>query len=225
MNVTCDCGKRMMVSDALAGKTVRCSGCGESIYVAPAPETAGAAGSKKQEEAGGFYVSPAVYIGISSVVAVLILGLVFYFGPMRVGRQWDDIDMKARSTVTNVITYAIKAYLSERGEFDPLRHAPAIERDDLIFSKPYLSMSMPKKVRFDGHSNNGGFTGFYDTETGEIEADVEAGGNMVAGLAVLKKPTTVLHMTGREVNNDPVVEVDGKPLKFIPMVMPEGKHR
>src|SRR5690242_20267807 len=33
MNVRCGCGKRMGVSDAMAGKSVRCPDCGEKIFV------------------------------------------------------------------------------------------------------------------------------------------------------------------------------------------------
>ena len=34
MNAQCACGKRMVVSDALVGKTVRCPSCGNSVLVA-----------------------------------------------------------------------------------------------------------------------------------------------------------------------------------------------
>ena len=162
--------------------------------------------------------------GAIAVAVLVLIGLAFYLGPIRVGRQWDAMDMKARNTVMNVITYAIKAHLSEQGEYDPAHHAPAIESTGLAFNRPLLSMSMPTKVRFDGHSNNGGFTGYYNTETGEVEADVECGGYTVAGMVALRKPTALIHMTAHEVNNDPVVQVDGRTIKIINPPRLEGKY-
>jgi hypothetical protein len=223
----------MVVSDALAGKSVRCSACGEMVFVQAAkggpPAATGKksqpqAGAKQKQESAGMYISPAM-VTIGIVVGLLVvIGVVFYLGPVRVSHQWDDIDMKARNTVMNVVTYAIKAKLSEEGEYDPAHHAPAIERSDLSFSRPLLAMSMPKKVRFDGKSNNGGFTGYYDTETGEVEADVECGGYTVGGMVNLRKPTSLFHMTAKEVANaDPSVQIDGKTVKIIPPPKLDGK--
>jgi len=238
MNVKCGCGKRMVVSDALAGKSVRCSACGEMIFCqadknAPPsakgarPSSKGAkpgspAAAKSQNDAS-MYVSPGMIIAGVVVAILLLVGLIFYFGPVRVGHQWDAIDMQARNTVMNVVTYALKAKLSEEGEYDPAHHSPAIERSDLTFDRPLLAMSLPKRIRFDGKSNNGGFTGYYDTETGEVEADVECGGYTVAGMVNLKKPTNQFHMTAKEVNNDPVVQIEGKPAKIIPPPKLDGK--
>ena len=44
MNIRCGCGKRMAVSDALAGKSVQCPDCGERIFV-QADRSPGAPGS------------------------------------------------------------------------------------------------------------------------------------------------------------------------------------
>jgi len=220
----------MVVSDALAGKSVRCSACGEMIFCqadkSPGPAAKGAkpgAPAPKKQGEPSMYISPTMIITGIVVAILLLIGLIFYFGPVRVGHQWDAIDMKARNTVMNVVTYSIKAKLSEEGEYDPAHHAPAIERSDLTFDRPLLAMSLPRKVRFDGKSNNGGFTGFYDTETGEVEADVECGGYTVAGMVNLKKPTNLFHLTAKEVNNDPVVQIDGKPAKIIPPPKLDGK--
>ena len=220
----------MVVSDALAGKSVRCSSCGEMIFCQAAKGPPGAPAAKpgapvkKQQESAGMYISPGMITAGVVVGLLLIIGLLFYIGPVRVGHQWEAIDMKARNTVMNVITYAIKARLSEEGEYDPAHHAPAIERSDLTFDRPLLALSLPRKVRFDGKSNNGGFTGFYDTETGEVEADVEAGGYTVGGMVNLKKPTSLFHMTAKEVPNaDPAVQIEGKPAKVIPPPKLDGK--
>ena len=221
MNIKCECGKRMAVSDALAGKSVRCPQCGATIFVAPAaPGTA-----VKKQEAPSVYISPAMIVGGVTLAVLLIGGLLIYFGPMRVSRQWDDMDMKARATVMNIIVYTQKAYLSEKGEFDPLVRPPAIERDGVSFSKPYFSFSMPKKVRFDGHSTSGPFTGYYNTQTGEVEADVEAGANVIGGMVVVKNASATLHITAHEENNNPIVMSEGRQLKIIPVSLPDGVRR
>jgi len=204
----------MVVSDALAGKSVRCSGCGEMIFVQASPQGSGAA-KTKQAESAGFYMSPALIGVIVGAVVLLIGGVLFYVGPMRVSGQWQAMDRKARNSVMNVITFAIKARLSEDGEYDPAHHAPAIESSDLLFDRPLLTMSLPEKIHFVGKSNNGGFEGYYNTGTGEVEADVECGGYTVAGLVNLKKPTKQIHIVGHEVNNDPVVQIDGRTVKII----------
>jgi hypothetical protein len=143
---------------------------------------------------------------------------------MRVSGQWQEMDRKARNSVMNVITYAIKARLSEDGEYDPAHHAPAIESSDLIFDRPMLTMSLPSKIHFVGKSNNGGFDGYYNTENGEVEADVEAGGYTVAGLVSLKKPSAQFHMVGHEVNNDPVVQIDGRTVQIHSPTKLDGKN-
>jgi len=239
MNVKCGCGKRMVVSDALAGKSVRCSACGEMVFCQPdrsappakggkpgaAPAKGGRPGAPaaKGQQEPKMYISPAMLTGGIVGVILLLIGIIFYFGPVRVGHQWDAIDYKARNTVMNCITYALKAKLSEDGEYDPAHHAPAIESGGVAFDRPLLAMSLPKKVRFDGRSNNGGFTGFYDTETGEVEADVECGGFNVGGTVNIIKAKGMFHLTAKEVNNDPVVQIDGKPAKIIPPPKRDGK--
>ena len=99
-----------------------------------------------------------------------------------------------------------------------------MEDGDIIFNPPVLAMSMPKKIRFEGNSNNGGFTGFYNTETGDVEADVEYGGVWVAGSASLKKPAGQFRMTGHEENKNAVVTVDGQAMKIIYPTKEVGKY-
>jgi DNA-directed RNA polymerase subunit RPC12/RpoP len=58
ISVQCACGKRTAVSDALAGKAIRCPACGDAVVVmaaAPAPGRAGAKGQQpgaRRQQAG-----------------------------------------------------------------------------------------------------------------------------------------------------------------------------
>jgi hypothetical protein len=224
VKITCDCGKSMMVSDALAGKSVRCPGCGESIFVAPPAQAAPTTG-KKTSGGSGFYMSSGMILGISAAVLVLVGGILFYVGPIRVGQQWETKQTDARYTVQNVITYGLKAYLSQLGEFDPGHRPPAVASDDIVFMRPMMTMSLPKKIPFVGNSNNGAILGTYDTETGEVEADVDYGGAAAVGVAVLKKPTGQFHMIGHEENKNPIVTVNGKVITIIyPTIDPYLAH-
>jgi len=44
IKVSCQCGKKLTAKDALAGKRVKCPGCGAPLQVPPAPTTAGGDG-------------------------------------------------------------------------------------------------------------------------------------------------------------------------------------
>jgi hypothetical protein len=215
ITVQCGCGKRTGVSDALAGKTVRCPKCGSSVFVTAAPGTKTAA--KPQKSAPAFYMSSGKIIALCSVAALVIIGIVFYLGPVRVSHQWDSMDMKARGTIRNVITYALKAKMSHTGEWDPtVPHAPpSVANDDVTFFRPLLSMSLPKKVSFLGRSSAGEFGGTYDTQTGAVDADVSYGGHTVAGLIDLKKPSGKFHLVAHEEGDKPVCEIDGTQMDIL----------
>jgi len=216
INVQCSCGKRMGLSDALAGKTIKCPQCGDAIVVAAA--AAPAAGKKPAVKQSG---SPAVYISTGKIVAAaslliaVILGIMFYMGPVRVWHQWEDVGPKAESDVTDVLTFGLQAYLSENGMYNPAspHSGPAV--DHVSFFRPTLVMSMPGKVAFFGKSNQGDFKGYYHPGSGEIEADVAYGGLSFAGAVDLAKSIGTFHMTGRMANGFPQAEVAGTPIKII----------
>jgi hypothetical protein len=206
----------MGVSDALAGKTVRCPKCGDAIFVAAAPQ-AGKAAGKPQKTTPGFYMSSGQIILLCVIAGLVIVGILVYVGPVRVSHQWDDMEPNARGTVMNLVTYSLKAYLSRTGDWDPSvpHNIPAIERSGVGFNRPLLRLTLPEKVGFAGSSNQGAFEGLYDTRTGAIEANVYYGGYTVAGLVNLKKPTGHFHLVGHEENGKPIVEVDGKQIDII----------
>jgi hypothetical protein len=220
ISVQCSCGKKMGLADALAGKTVRCPSCGASILAtapqAPVGKSAKSA-TKKSKASPAVYVSTGKIIAAAAVLLVLICSILFYIGPMRNWNKWETMDGPARDTVVNVVTFALQAYMSTNGLYDPSKshQAPDVEPDDFMFYRPLMSMSMPEKVKFQGKSNEGDFTGFYDTQTGDIEADVSYGGYSLAGQVDISKPLGTFHMTGRMVNSQPQAEVDGQPLHIV----------
>jgi len=214
MNAQCACGKRMVVSDALVGKTIRCSSCGNTVLVKGAPIVAG----KPQQANPSFYISPTTITLAVVVGGLLVTGLLFYFGPMRASRQWEAMDQKATGSVRNMIVFALKVYTSANGNWDPSKpgNTPWIESHDVQWNRPMMSWGLPRKIEFVGKSNRGSFSGLYDTESGEIEADVLWGGRTIAGMVDLAKTQGGFHMLGKEINGkDPEVTVDGKPLKIV----------
>jgi hypothetical protein len=219
--VQCGCGKRMGLADATAGKTVKCPACGNSIAVpagsAGAAPVAGGRRVVKEKSA-----SPAVYISLGKIVAAAVLlivvvsGIMFYLGPVRVWNQWEAIAPQANGDVKDVITFALQAYLSQNGYYDPARPHDVPNIDGIIlFYRPVLAMSMPEKIKFEGKSSQGDFSGFYNTQTGDIEADVSYGGMTVAGMVDLAKSQGTFHITGRDVDHhQPEAESNGQKLEI-----------
>jgi len=78
-----------------------------------------------------------------------------------------------------------------------------------------IAMSLPEKIKFESKTNQGSFSGFYDTQTTEIDAEVVYGGNAVAGLVDIKKPKGTFHVIGKEANGWPEAQVDGKKLEVV----------
>ncbi|MGD0768119.1 MAG: hypothetical protein ABSB42_07990 [Tepidisphaeraceae bacterium] len=215
INVQCSCGKRMGLSDALAGKMIKCPACGDAIHV---PAAAGpAAGKKPAAKPGGpaVYVSKGKIVALVSLVIVFILGIMFYRGPVRVWHQWEDVGPKAQADVTDVLTFGLQAYLSENGMYNPASPHAGPSVDSVSFFRPTLVMSMPEKVAFFGKSNQGDFKGYYHPASGEIEADVAYGGISFAGAVDLARATGKFHMTGRMANGFPQAEVNGTPIKIV----------
>jgi len=185
--------------------------------VTPAAAPAGGRKPIKKEKASPtVYISTGKIVGLVTLGLLLTLGLMFYFGPVRVWHQWEDVGPKAHDDVSDVITFGLQAYLSQQGDFDPTdsHGAPSVD-GNVSFFRPTLVMSMPEKVRFFGKSSQGDFTGYYHPSNGEIEADVSYGGMTFAGAVNLAKSTGQFHMTGRMANGFPQAEVNGTPIKVV----------
>ena len=217
ITVQCSCGKRMGVSDSAGGQNhqmprLRRSPPGHRRRTVAGRQNACQKADRKPRDLRLQRKDhcPGVALNRSG------LGLMFYFGPVRVWNQWEDIGPKASDDISNVITFGLQAYLSQQGEYDPMNAhgAPAVD-GTVSFFRPTLVMSMPEKVKFFGKSSQGNFVGFYHPATGEIEADVAYGGMTFAGAVDLAKATNQFHMTGRMANGFPQAEVNGTPIKIL----------
>lgn len=214
ITVQCGCGKKLTVGDAMAGKTLNCPKCGNPVFVSAAPQASGA--RPKQSVNPKVTISAGTIIGVIVAILVVVGGLTFYFGPMKVWNQWEAIGSKAEDDVQTVLTFGLQAYLSEQGDYDPSKsHQTPNVSEGVTFFRPSFAMSMPEKVKFVGKSNQGDFSGFYHPATGEIEADIETGGYAFAGMVNISKATGKFHMTGRMKDKQAQAEVDGKSLKIV----------
>jgi len=217
ISAQCECGKRISVSDVLAGKTIRCPQCGKGIAIGGVPQKArGAPAKPRPRGSPGIYISKGKLIALGVVVVFGIVGYTFYSGPLNVHFQWVEKAQKADSDLRDVIPFAIEAYTSQHSYYYPSKtHVAPFLDGDIHFYRDFWVMELPDKIRFDGKSTQGDFSGYYHPATGEIEADVSYGGYTVAGLADVAKPTGTFHMTGRENNGQPEAESGGYKLRVI----------
>jgi len=216
IQIRCTCGNSSGVSDALAGKTIRCSRCGELIKVGAPKPSGPTQAMKRRKETPAISISPGQIRAMSVIGGVILLVAIFYFGPVRTWHQWNQLEPTASNQVKDVILFGLEAYLSEHGKYDPaFQHlAPQID-EEVHFFPPVLSMSMPEKLAFLGKTNEGNYGGTYDTRTGDIQANVEYGGYSVAGLVDVKQAPGSFQMTGREIDGVPAAEVNGISLRII----------
>jgi hypothetical protein len=181
----------MNLVDAMAGRTVRCSGCGGELLVPAATTNSPATAAKRKPTAPvtpAIEVSPAIICTAVIGVALLVVVLVIYFGPWAVSQQWADMSRQANAQVTDVVQFALQAYESENGMYDPSgQHAPPMVQGEAAFVPPAMAFSMPRRIIFTGKTSQGNYIGTYDTTTGEVAADIEIGGFTVGGLVDVKK--------------------------------------
>lgn len=212
----CECGNRMAVADVSAGKTLRCGKCGGPVVVPAASATPGTtARQKRAAEMPSVEISKSVIISVVVGVVLLVGVLALYFGPWTVGNKWSAMSSKANDQVTDVVGFAIKAYESTNGMYDPgqSHHEPMAD-GPCAFVPPYMTFSLPRRIIFTGMTNQGIYKGTYDTTDGEIIADIEIGGATVGGVET-RKGTDWFHITGREKDSKVEAEVDGKPLQIV----------
>lgn len=217
ISVQCGCGKRTAVSDALAGKAIRCPACGDSVVAvasAPGPGRAGGKGqpqgAKGRAAGPGFELSGGQKAALWVIGILLVLGGGFYVGPVRVWQQWNALEPKASRDVRDLIVDSLNQHMKDEDP-DPRarRRLPAVERNDITFFQP-MALTMPQKVGFIGKSNQGTFSGDYYTRTGEVDATVSYGGYSVGGMVDIGKPRGTFHLVGRVIDAKREVEIDGK---------------
>jgi hypothetical protein len=210
----CSCGKRTGVSDSLVGQSIRCPACGEQVGVMAASRPQGQAAANKPK------VSLQMSSGTMGMIAVVVLafGAAFFIKlvPGRAMSQWKEINTRADGEVTDVISFALQAYSSQQdlGGSSKEHYFPKVERP-INFDVPSIVMRVPEEVNFNGMTEQGRFAGTYNTQTGEITADIAFGGRTVSGLIVAAKETGAFHITGREKDGTPTAEMDGTPLRVI----------
>lgn len=198
--VRCECGKRTTVGDPLAGKTIRCPACGSELYVPTgAATTAQITQARKTAAAGSaIQMSGGSAILISVVAVVGIVLLLLFLGPVRVRHEWTALGSKPEDTVQNVVDFALKAYASHSGGYNPRRphNAPGVIGAGV--DGPWFAFSMPDKVPCGGTTNQGKFLGYYHPKTGEVEIyRLEVGGYSYDGMVMLGKPSGFIKVAGR----------------------------
>jgi hypothetical protein len=200
-----------MVSDALAGKQMRCPGCGNEVAVVAGGGGKGKGGGNARKAGPAFELSRGQITGIGVVGGLLLIGGAFYFGPMRVSSQWSALEPKASQDVQDLVIDSLRERM-KREDPDPRVHRfqPTVESHDVSFFQPILAFTMPDQIGFIGKSNQGTFGGNYNTRTGEVDATVSYGGYSVAGMVDIGRPKGTLHLLGHMVNGKPEMEIDGK---------------
>lgn len=213
----CECGKRTGVAAVMAGRSIRCSACGNDVFVQPsAPSTAGqSTGRLATREASAVAVSPTlIRFGILGGVLAIVFAI-FYFGPWRVGSNWAAMSTRANDETTDVIIYALQAYETQSGYSSArMIHMTPQLQGPASFIPPMMAFTMPRNMTFLGKTNRGNYRGTYDTTTGEIDAVIEYDGLTVAGLVDARKARGEFHITGREKNGHPTAELGGQPLQI-----------
>jgi hypothetical protein len=214
---TCECGNRMALADALAGKSIVCSKCGDRIAVPAASAGPARAGARKKVDATSTVsISPGIIAAVVVGALLLVVVLTMYFGPWRVGTQWSAMSDTANDQVTDLVDFAIKAYESQNGMYDAAQsHMVPMTDGKATFVPPYMAFSMPRRIIFSGKTNQGNYMGTYDTTNGEVIADIETGGYSVGGLVDVKKASGKFHITGRVKDGHAEAECDGQPLKIV----------
>ncbi|MBC8106004.1 MAG: hypothetical protein H7Z14_05395 [Anaerolineae bacterium] len=223
MIATCTgCGKQLKVRDELVGKKLRCPGCGatfEASSAAPAGTSATRYDPKNKlvkEKGAGVAISWGPILGIGAVVLVVLGIILFIVGPVSVKNEWEKIGGKARDDVEEVVSKGVQAHQSAVGDWNPRKPGNMPRAlDETIFIRPIFVMSMQEKIFFKGATTEGGFSGYYNPKTGQVDADVGLGGVSLTGLGAIKEGTQKIKVTGAMKGSEAAVMVDGKPAVIV----------
>jgi hypothetical protein len=209
--IKCECGRGGNVDAALSGKSIKCPACGRSVNVF-------AGGQASQRATNNTGPGPLFYMSGRNVTLALtfggliLTGILFVAGPLKVWHQWDASVQSYDTQVKDVLCFALEAYLSQEGWYNPASGKNRPEATaDVNFSRPLLVMSMPSKVYFTGATNVGPYSGSFCPSTGECDIDASYGAFAVGGMLTITRATHSFHFTGRE-RGDVSAEVNGKKL-------------
>ncbi len=218
ISVSCDsCGKRLNVRDELIGKKVKCPSC-KTVFAVPGVGGGGAAiRVRKQVKEKGAKVSISWGFVMMIAGAVLVVGSVvaIVFGPVRAKKEWEPMAEKAVSDVTDVVERGLQVHMTNIGLYNPRvdRSPPTVHEVHMLWDM--LVMGLPEHIRFKGTTNEGEYTGTYNTQTQEVVAEVEIGGAVVAGSGEAHKHgDTKIKVNGSMKDGDLKVWVDGKKAEF-----------
>jgi hypothetical protein len=244
----------LKVKDEWAGKMLKCPQCGTTFRADPTGKaaTAAAPGASKSmppqakgkgppipkgrpaaPKGGGIAINWGKLVMLGLLALIPIGVLLFVIGPMRVKKQWEAQQEKVHDDVTDVVEFAMRAYASAEGGWDPSKAtggSPTIGEVRLLPS--IFTMSMEPTVKFDGYCSIGRFEGVYTLESGQVDMTLKVGGSMLpsglysdaegtimpggqrenhpAGMPNKGGSLTPHKVSGKMVNGQPVVAIDGK---------------
>jgi len=210
LSISCTgCGSKLTVRDELLGKRIKCPKCGAGFTAAEA-----ASATKMRENSGTLshrvHISPGM---IAMICAIILIpgGLMFWkLGPGKTRAEFYTMLPKMDDTVKDVVDRALEAYDSQNAHFNPLKPHLAPHTHDVNYKLGYMPVSMPAKIPFAGLTTEGVMVGRYTVATGEVEADVEIGGQAQPGLLV-RHGSTVIKVAGRMDGGNVVATINGQP--------------
>lgn len=227
ISINCpSCGALLKIPADRAGKLGKCPGCMNTFTVPGGPGGPAAAGAVRlpgtsksgaapRKETSSFTISPTL-ITFGTIFLLVAAGIMtFVWGPLRVKGEWEKMEPAARDVSEDVIARGLDCYLSANQMLDVSKGTHLSATQNFLFSAPLMSMSMPDKVKFEGTSTQGAFTGSYHTKTGEVEADAEVGGTVLLSGVITRHGSTKIHLTGRMTDGKLTVEVDGQPGQIV----------
>lgn len=225
ISVVCDqCGKRLNVRDELVGKRLKCPAC-KTVFTATKVGGAGPTIRVKPKGPKEKGVKVAISWGPVLLVAlgVAVVGgiALIYFGPVRAKHAWDPMAAQAESDVKDVVERGLQFHMMKIGEWSPRDRGIAPGVYDVHMLWDLMVMGLPEHIHFKGTTMQGGYTGTYNTQTGEVKAEVEIGGVVVPGSGeVHKKGSSTFAVNGAMKNGDLQVWVNGKKAEIYPTTKP-----
>jgi hypothetical protein len=213
ISITCTgCQSVLKVRDELLGKRIKCPKCGASFTASQAAATV--RNKESNQKAGhGIHLSPGVIMFLCALIFIPGTLLFWKLGPGKVRQQWAELEPKAEENVKDVVDRGLQAYLSQHGRFDPSKPHLTPQAHDVVFIISPMPFSMPEKVGFAGITTEGAMTGRYFPATGQIEADVEIGGQGFPG-AVNRHGDKTISVAGQIKDGNVTATVDGAPAEI-----------
>jgi hypothetical protein len=129
--------------------------------------------------------------------------------------RWAEQVDDAQNAVESVISFALQAYLSENGGYDPSKPHATPQAREVMFYWHMFVMDVPDYVEFTGTSTDGEFKGKYYPKTGEVKADVDVGGMGLEGVGAVRKAGEKIQVAGKLVNGQAQATVNGKQAKIV----------